>query len=127
MGVARILIVEDDFETADYLNLLLSRHGYCVTKIVETGEDAVYAALNSRPDLVLMDIMLRGKIDGIRACDQIKKAANIPVLFVTAYADKCTIEAAMQTNPHGCIFKPFKCAQLINEVEMALAGRAKTS
>jgi CheY-like chemotaxis protein len=127
MGVARILIVEDDNETADFLNLLLSKNGYCVTDVVATGEGAVVVALNTHPDLILMDIKLNGNIDGIMAREQIKKSSDIPVIFVSAYGDKDVIDRAMQTKPAGYVVKPFKKEQLITEIKKALDWhKAKT-
>jgi CheY-like chemotaxis protein len=120
MGVARILIVEDDYETADFLNLLLSKNGYCVTDVVATGEEAIDIAICSHPDLIVMDIKLKGEIDGITACDRIKKSFDNPVIFVSAYGDKDMIDRAIQCKPSGYIVKPFRKEQLINEVEKAL-------
>jgi CheY-like chemotaxis protein len=124
MGAARILVVEDDYGTADFLNLLLSQNGYCVTDIVATGEEAIDVARCTHPDLILMDIKLKGDIDGITACEQIKKSFDIPVIFVSAYGDKEMIDRAMQCNPSGYIVKPFKVFQLIREVEKALEWHA---
>ena len=120
MRVARILIVEDDYSTADYMNLVLSTHGYNVICIVETGEDAITKTLGTRPDLIIMDIKLMGRMDGITTYKQIKKSVNIPIIFVSAYGDDNTIDRAMQCNPNGYLVKPFRMFQLINEVETAL-------
>lgn len=120
MKMARILIVEDDYDTADFLNLLLSQNGYCVTNIVVSGEEAIETVLHSPPDLVLMDIKLEGHMDGIKACGQIKKSVDVPVIFVSAYSDRETIDRALQSGPSGYIVKPFKRKPLITEIEKAL-------
>jgi CheY-like chemotaxis protein len=102
------------------MKLMLSKEGYCVTDIVATGEEAVEIALKTQPDLILMDINLRNRLDGINAFEQIKKTVDIPVVFVSTYADEDIIARATQSKPSGYIVKPFKCAQLIKGVEKAL-------
>jgi two-component system, response regulator PdtaR len=87
MGKAKILIVEDEGTIAEYLKLILSRIGYCIVGVVATGEEAVEIVQKNSPDLVLMDIKLKGNIDGIMACEEIKKSAAIPILYITAYGD----------------------------------------
>ena len=121
MEKAKILIVEDECTIAKCLKIMLAQVGYCIVDIVASGEEAVAIALQTRPDLVLMDIKLSGKIDGITAFKQIRKSADIPVVFVTAYADKVFIDRAMLMNPSGYVVKPFKSATLLHAVETALA------
>ena len=122
MGVVRILIVEDDFQTADYLNLLLSQNGYLVTDIVGTGEEAVRVALKTKPDLILMDIKLGGVIDGNTACERIKRSIDIPIIFVSAYGEERVIEQAMLCGPSAFIVKPSKSKTLITDIEKALSN-----
>jgi CheY-like chemotaxis protein len=102
------------------MTIVLSKEGYCVTDIASTGEEAVEIALKNQPDLILMDIRLRGKMDGITAYEQIKKTIDIPVIFVSDYADENIIARVTLCNPSGFIVKPFKIVQLIKEVGKAL-------
>ena len=122
MGKAKILIVEDESTIAKCLKLILSQVGYRIVDIVASGEEAVDITLKTRPDLVLMDIKLRGENDGIAAFEQIRKSTHVPVVFVSAYADKAFIDRVMLMNPSGYVVKPFKHATLLHAVETALAG-----
>src|SRR5574340_18821 len=101
MNNAKILIVEDNKTIAQPLKTLLTQKGYWVIGIAPTGEDAVDIAHSMLPDLILMNIQLRGQLDGITACEQIKKIADIPILFLSGYADPDTFSCAMQQNPSG--------------------------
>jgi len=125
MGKAKILIVEDEEVLVKCMKVILTQEGYSVSGIVASGEEAVEVALKTRPDLILMEMKLRGKIDGIIAYEQIKKSADIPVLFVSTYADKETIDRAMQTEASGFLAKPFKNSELREKVKAALASHAK--
>jgi CheY-like chemotaxis protein len=122
MDKAKILIVEDEKSIAKIMKLMLSQNGYSVCDVVANGEEAVDIALRTRPDLILMDIKLQGSIDGIMACDEIKKLANIPLIYVTAYADQDTYAKAMATYPSAFIVKPFRGKELIEEIELALSS-----
>jgi len=122
MQKGKILIVEDESTIAKCLTLILSRVGYCIVDVVASGEEAVDIALQTRPDLVLMDIKLRGEIDGITAFERIRKSTDIPVVFISAYADKVFVDRAKLLNPSGYVVKPFKGATLLQAVETALAG-----
>ncbi len=125
MPVAKknILIVEDEGITGEYLMLVLSGL-YNVTAVVPSGEDAVAVATAARPDLVLMDIKIKGEIDGITAAEQIMRTTGIPVIFVSAYATDYVIARAMETKPCDYIVKPFTSRRLLGAVEKALAGKA---
>ena len=116
----RILIVEDEKSIADYMKITLTKEGFCVTDIVATGEEAIGIALDTRPDLILMDIRLGGMIDGITTYEQIKKYIEIPVIFVSAYPDNRIVARAMQCKPIGYIVKPFKSAEMLSEVKKAV-------
>lgn len=124
MGKKNILIVEDEGITGEYLMLVLASRGYNVTGIVPSGEDAVAVATTTLPDLVLMDIKIKGEIDGIMAAEKIMQETGIPVIFVSAYATDNIIARAMETNPCDYIVKPFTSRRLLAAVEKALAGRA---
>ena len=124
MGETNILIVEDEGITGEYLKLVLASHGYTVTDVVPSGEDAVAVATMTRPDLVLMDIKIKGEMDGIMAAEKIMQTTGIPVIFVSAYATDSIIARAMEANPCDYIVKPFTSRRLLGAVEKALAGRA---
>ena len=119
----RILIVEDEKSIANILKIILLKEGYCVTDIVATGEEAIGIALDTRPDLILINIRLAGMLDGITTYEQIKKTVEIPVIFVSGYTDNRIIARSMQCKPIGYIVKPFKSAQIINEVQKALVSK----
>ena len=122
MEKAKILIVEDDKSNAELMKLLMSQNGYGICDVVATGEDAVDVAQKNCPDLILMDISLQGSIDGITACEIIRKTNYIPLIYVTAYTDIDICAKAMETRPSGFIVKPFTNKQLIEQVERVLLG-----
>lgn len=120
MADAKILIVEDEgIEALDIQQRLISL-GYPSPDIVFSGEDAVTRAEATSPDMVLMDIMLRGEIDGVTAAEQIHARFDIPIIYVTAYADDDTLQRAKITEPYGYIVKPFKDKELRITIDMAL-------
>lgn len=116
----RILIVEDEGITAMDLRMRLEALGYEVVGHADTGEGAVKLAEEHKPDLVLMDIMLKGEMDGIQAAEQIRPALGIPIIFLTAYADNTTLRRAKVTEPYGYILKPFEERELHTNIEVAL-------
>ena len=115
-----ILITEDESIVAKDIQHSLKKLGYNVIGICSTGEDAIATVEEKRPDLILMDIMLKGEMSGIDAADQIRARFNIPVIFLTAYADESTLSKAKVTEPYGYIIKPFKEIDLHTSIEMAL-------
>ena len=120
MTKAQILIVEDELIVAEDLKMTLTRLGYDVIAIAETGERAIEIARSGHPDLILMDIMLTGKIDGIMAAEQICARQDIPVIYVTAYADEPLLQRAKLTCPFGYIIKPFSDRELHSNIEIGL-------
>ncbi|MBC6424546.1 MAG: response regulator [Hormoscilla sp. SP12CHS1] len=114
----KILVVEDELIAAKSLAKNLKR--YDVIGIVDRGEKAIKVALEEQPDLVLMDIQLKGNVDGIEARTEIGKQLQITVIYITAYADKETMERAWATKPYGYLVKPFKFPQVLGTIEMAL-------
>ena len=120
MSKISVLVVEDESIVAKDIQNSLKKLGYNVPIVVNSGEDAFQAAGEHRPDLVLMDIMLKGDISGIEAANQIKHAYEIPVIYLTAYADESTLSKAKVTEPYGYIIKPFKEIDLHTSIEMAL-------
>jgi two-component system cell cycle sensor histidine kinase/response regulator CckA len=120
MGQARILVVEDDSIIALELEDRLQILGYDVCAKSSSGEDAVKKANELRPDLILMDILLAGAMDGIEAAAEIRVRFDIPVVFLTAYADRDTLQRAKVTEPYGYIIKPFQERELHTAIEIAL-------
>lgn len=120
MTKSRILVVEDEAIVAMGIKQKLEDLGHQVVDIVFTGEDAVNAALGKKPDLILMDIVLKGAMDGIEAAGKIRKQIDIPVIYLTAYSDEEVLERARITEPYGYIIKPFKKSELNANIEMAL-------
>ncbi|WP_075349930.1 LytR/AlgR family response regulator transcription factor [Algoriphagus marinus] len=103
----RILIVEDDMIIAANISLQLSKLGYEVTGIETKAEEAIHHALETKPDLILMDIQLKGKSNGIDAAHEIHKVLDIPIIYLTANEDDSTFQKAKNTHPFAFISKPF--------------------
>ena len=120
MSGAKILVVEDESIIAKDIQNMLKNLGYEVPAIAFTAEEAIEKAAETRPDLVLMDIRLRGDMDGIKAAEQIRSQLDVPVVYLTAYADADTLERAKLTEPFGYIVKPFEERDLHTTVEVAL-------
>ncbi len=108
MAKANIMIVEDDVITAMDIENQLKNLGYGVSAKVANGEDAIQKAKENTPDLVLMDIVLKGEMDGIETAKEIRTQFDIPVIFLTAFADKERLKRAKLSNPFGFILKPFQ-------------------
>jgi two-component system, cell cycle sensor histidine kinase and response regulator CckA len=120
MVKARILIVEDEAIIASVIAAALKKFGYEVIEILNSGEAAVTTTLQKEPDLILMDIRLQREMDGISAVERIQEHLDIPVIYLTAYADEPTLERAKKTKPYGYIPKPFQEIELRTTIEMAL-------
>lgn len=120
MKLTSILIVEDEVIVArDIANTLESR-GYKVTGVAASSKEALQSVEDERPELVLMDVMLKGKQNGIVTAEKIYQKYNIPVVYLTAYADEQTIQKAKLTEPFGYLIKPFEESHLISAIEIAL-------
>ncbi len=117
----KILVVEDEKIIACDIQYCLEKSGYIVPAIVAYGQQAIEKAEELQPDLVLMDVMLKGNMNGIEAADQIIKLLNIPVIYLTAYSDEGTLKKAKLTQPFGYILKPFDENQLITTIEIVLS------
>lgn len=116
----RILVVEDEGVTAMALEESLEGLGYTVVGTAATGEDALELATREQPHLVLMDIRLKGAMNGIQAAARIRAEHRLPVIYLTAYADQRTLEDAKVTEPFGYIVKPFDDRSLHSNIQMAL-------
>ena len=117
---AKILVVEDEQITALEIETNLKQLGYNVPPSVIYGEEAVQKAEELKPDLVLMDIHLKGEMDGVAAAEQIQRRFGIPVIYLTANTDELTLQRAKLTGPYGFILKPFETRELRTNIEMAL-------
>ena len=117
---AKILVVEDESIVALDIQHRLQSLGFTTTPAAATGEEAISKAEELRPDLVLMDIKLRGEMSGIQAAEIIRARFDVPVIFVTAYADESTLQRAKVSEPFGYILKPFEERELAISIEMAL-------
>ncbi len=120
MSTPQILVVEDEGITAMDLEARLKGLGYSVPAVVSSGEEAILRAEETHPDLVLMDIVLRGQTDGVQAAQELQSRLGIPVVYLTAYFDDATLERAKATEPFGYIIKPFKDINLRTSIEIAL-------
>jgi PAS domain S-box-containing protein len=120
MEPASILIVEDEPVVAKDIQLSLQRLGYRVPATATSGEEAIRKAGDTHPDLILMDIVLKGKMDGVETALQIQRRQDVPVIYLTAYADNHTLERAKVTSPAGYMLKPYQANELRTTIELAL-------
>lgn len=119
-SAAKILVVEDDPLMAGEMQVMLLGLGYSVAGISSSGEDAIWQAIQTSPDLVLMDIVLKGALDGVKAAEQIRTRLNIPVLYITGHVDEKTLQHAKVTEPYAYILKPVERRELHTNIEIAL-------
>jgi CheY-like chemotaxis protein len=112
VAIHRVLIVEDERLIALDLQRRLTQLGYTVVGNVAAGAQAITAALQLRPDLILMDIRLQGEMDGIDAALQIQTDRSVPIIYLTAYVDESTMQRAQATSPWGFLRKPFHVRDL---------------
>ena len=112
-----IMVVEDEGVVSNDIRNMLKKAGYSVAAVAFHGEEAVAKAEQSNPDLILMDIGLRGEIDGIEAAKRIRDRFQIPVVFLTGFADDVTVAKAQEVNPSGFIIKPISEEELNRTLE----------
>ena len=122
-----VYIVEDESIVAKDIQNSLKKLGYNVLGISNNGADAIKNIVDLEPSIVLMDIMIKGPMTGIDVAETIKKEYNIPVIFLTAYADESTLAKAKITEPYGYILKPFKEIDLHSTIQMAIYKHKKDS
>jgi two-component sensor histidine kinase/CheY-like chemotaxis protein len=113
----KVIIVEDELITASFLTKILEYEGFSVIGTFSRGEDAIESLMNERPDFMVMDIILQGKLDGIDTIKQIKSKYNIPFIYLTAYSDDNIKERANSTNPGNYLVKPVEREILINSIK----------
>ncbi|KWT83476.1 ATP-binding response regulator [Candidatus Magnetominusculus xianensis] len=117
---ARILVVEDESIVAMSIKDRLIELGFTVTAIVSTGEAAIKHVEEAVPDLILMDVVLKGELDGIRTASIIHNRFDVPIIYLTAFSDDATLSRAKHTTPYGYILKPFEGRELLINIEFAL-------
>jgi len=120
----RALIVEDEALIAEELKGRLTRLGFRVNDMVDSADEGVAIATSELPDLVLMDIRLRGAKDGVQACEEIRRQVDVPIVYVTAHSDEQTVSRAKRTDHDGFVLKPFHRHELQSTIEVALQRHA---
>jgi len=120
MTKKQILIVEDESIVAEHIRRSLQNMGYSVPSVASSGMKAIKEVEDKNPDLVLMDIVLDGEMDGIETANILRSRFNIPVIFLTAYSDENILERAKITEPFGYVIKPFNERDLHINIEIAL-------
>jgi PAS domain S-box-containing protein len=117
----RVLIVEDEAIIAEDLRQTLEWLGYGIFGVVRSGDAAIEAMKDATPDLVLMDIRIRGQMDGIDTARELQARASVPIIYLTSHSDETTLARAKTTAPHGYLLKPFSDRDLRTAIEVALA------
>ncbi|HCJ11828.1 MAG TPA: hypothetical protein DHV51_01860 [Opitutae bacterium] len=120
MKEKRVLVTEDDIDSAFILKSILLKAGYKVVAVVETGQGAIEKAKELMPDIVLMDINIQGDIDGIEAASKIHKELKLPIIYLTGQSDPMTVDRAKESEPFGFILKPYTPKEVQITLEMAL-------
>lgn len=123
---ARIAIVEDDPDIRDLLAILVKNFGYSLCGTADNGEDAISLIKKEAPDIVFIDIVLGGSMNGVELARHINKEFRIPFIYITAYSDEHLIEQVIHTSPAAFILKPFKGEEIRVAVEIILKNRGKT-
>ena len=121
----KILVVEDEMIIAAKISMQLTGLGYEVTGILSRGEEAISHVQENKPDIVLLDINLKGKVDGIATALQLQKIADIPIIFLTANADETTFNRAKAAKPFAFISKPYKQLDLQRAIELTISRMAE--
>jgi DNA-binding LytR/AlgR family response regulator len=124
-NLIKILVVEDEMIIGAKISMQLTNLGYDVTGILPRGEEAVLHLKENKADIVLLDINLKGKIDGIETAKQIQKQSDTPVIYLTANADEATFNRAKETRPAAFISKPFKQLDLQRAIELTISRMAR--
>jgi CheY-like chemotaxis protein len=120
----RVLIVEDETLIAEELSERLSRLGFSVIAAVDSAEEGIAIATRERPDLVLMDIRLKGEKDGVQAAKEIRQQLDVPIVYLTAYSDRLTVDRAKATEHDAYLLKPFYRHDLQSTIEVAMLRHA---
>jgi PAS domain S-box-containing protein len=123
MQQKKVLIVEDEGVVALSLQSILTKMGYTIIGTAITGDEAVTLAKERMPDVILMDIHIKGSMDGIQTTEKINEFSDIPVIFLTAYADDETVARALKTRSHSYLVKPVNQRELYSNIEFAIYKR----
>lgn len=121
----KILIVEDEMLIAAKISTLLTELGYEVVGILARAEDALLQAEENAPDMALLDIRLKGKMDGVELALALQKARELPIIFLTANADEATFNRAKAAKPYAFVSKPFKKTDLQRAIELTISRMAE--
>jgi len=124
-ALIKILVVEDEMIIAAKISMQLTSLGYEVTGILPRGEEALLHIEENKPDIVLLDINLKGKIDGVETAAQMQLRNNIPIIYLTANSDEATFNRAKPTRPYAFISKPFKQLDLQRAIELTISRMAE--
>lgn len=124
--LVKILVVEDEMIIGAKISMQLTNLGYEVTGILPRGEEALIHVEENRPDIVLLDIHLKGKIDGIETAMQMQQRVDIPIIYLTANSDEATFNRAKATRPSAFLAKPFKLLDLQRAIELTISRMAET-
>ncbi|MFC1669350.1 response regulator [Spirochaetota bacterium] len=122
MEKPKILVAEDETINALYIKKILTGNGYDVVGPVLSGEEAIRLNEETCPDLILMDILLGGEMDGIESVKKIKSHSKVPVIYISAQSDGDILERARATEPHGFIMKPISKHKLFSLIEKAISN-----
>jgi len=123
-GKPRALIVEDEILIAEELKQRLSMLGFSVIAAVDSAEEGIAIATRERPDLVLLDIRLKGEKDGVQAAKEIRQQVNVPLVYLTAHSDRLTVDRVKETEYDGFLLKPFRERELQTTIEIAMQRHA---
>jgi two-component system, response regulator PdtaR len=116
----RILVVEDVANVATVLKARLESYGYEICAVANTGQKAITGTMQHKPDIILMDIILEGDMNGIEAATEILKTIDVPIIYLSCLNDQEVMDRAIETNPYGYILKPYDNAELRFSIENAL-------
>lgn len=122
MGKKRIMIIEDEIITAKSIASELEKSGYIISSIQTMGEEAIALAINEKPDIILMDIIIHGNMDGIEVAEKILSNVHIPIIYMTGYSDNETMKRAKKTKPVDYLVKPIDLDRLKHVIASALIG-----
>lgn len=125
-NLIKILVVEDEMIIGAKISMQLTSLGYEVTGILPRGEEALLHVEENKPDIVLLDINLKGKLDGIETATALQKTADIPIIYLTANSDDATFNRAKSTRPAAFIAKPYKQLDLQRAIELTISRMAET-
>ena len=120
----RALIIEDETLIAEELKERLSHLGFSIIAAVDTADEGIAIATREHPDLVLMDIRLKGEKDGVQAAKEIHEQVDVPIVYLTAHSDRLTVERVQATEYDGFLLKPFQRRELQSTIEVAMQRRA---